>query len=153
MSSSACDWAIDRSSITSVRVCRSAGQSGRVAGPREDLRLGPRAAFEAVARHVAHDRVVLTDQKLRLPLAAPARSCVELPALVADLDQRVELFTQARHQPEHDLLLPGQLFDERGPPHIFLPRRGRGGRGLLGLPVECRQQRAGLVEVARHGLP
>ena len=31
------------------------------------------------------------------------------------LTRRIELLAQARHQSEHDLLLPGQLFDERGP--------------------------------------
>ena len=59
---------------------------GGLAGPRDDLRLGPPRRFEAVACHVAHDRVVLTDQELGLPLAR-RQVFVELAALVADIDQ------------------------------------------------------------------
>ena len=59
---------------------------GRLAGPRDDLRLGPACRFEAVACHVAHDRIVLTDQELGLPLAS-GQVFVELAALVPDIDQ------------------------------------------------------------------
>ncbi len=82
-----------------------------------------------------------------------ARSSIAMPAFVADGDQRVELLAQSRHEAEHDLLLLCRAFKQRSPCEVFLPRARGCCRRLLGLTVECRQERAGLLEIPSHGLP
>ena len=125
----------------------------RLAGSSDDFRLGPARGREVVASHVADDGIVLADVLLRLA-ARCAASC--------SLSLRHSLRTSIKEfscSPRPDIrrsticCCRASSSSTAAPLHVFLSGAGRGRGGILGLAVEGRQERAGLVEVSRHGLP
>ena len=153
MSSSACDWAIDMSSIASARLCRKAGQSGRGLADRSRISCLDCCAFARLSR--ARSPTIWSFCLIsNLGLALARGELVdERPRLVADGDQRIELLAQSGHQSKHDLLLAGQLFEHPGALQVFLVRARGGGGGILHLAIKRRQQGVGLLEVSRHAAP